>query len=169
MKPSADKILLDITGFNAGINQSVLSVSEQQIPQEEETRFSDIEVAIVADYSENRILAHITVNANAHLICDRTLAPFTQAISDTYTVLFTTDAGLLEDEESDEVCAFSPSDKQLDLTEVVIDTLRLAVPVRRLAPDAPQEEIQASFGAPNTTESDETDPRWEALKKLKSN
>lgn len=168
MKRNTNDIRLDITGFVEGFNKTVLSVLDHQVPQEEETKLRDIAVEIEAQYSETRVLLDFTVTATAHLVCDLTAEPFTQSISGEYSVLFTTDERLQESEESDEIRYYATSDKSLNLTDLVIDTLLLAIPLKRISPNAPQETLNLSFGAPDSNAQEPAiDPRWEALKKLK--
>src|SRR5690606_37846589 len=55
----------------------------------------------------------------------------------------------------------------LDLTDAVRDTLLLALPLRRVAPEAEDAEIPTSFGAPTDAEGNPVDDRWEALRRLR--
>lgn len=127
--------------------------------------FSDIHVDARLDVYAERILAHLDMRADAALECDRTLRPFTQPVTGTYSVLFARPE-LVESGETDfaDIRALLPADTEIDVTEAVRDTLMLALPVRRIAPGAEDMEIQTHFGAPASE--DVIDPRWEALRKL---
>jgi uncharacterized protein len=63
----------------------------------------------------------------------------------------------------------NPSDREIDLTDVVRDTLLLAIPQRRIAPGAEDEPIDQEFGASDDDADEEApvDPRWSALEELK--
>ena len=52
-----------------------------------------------------------------------------------------------------------PRQRVLDLTSIARDTLILAIPVRKVAPEAEELQIQTVFGAP----AEESDHRWSAL------
>ena len=70
-----------------------------------------------------------------------------------------------EKETEDEIRSISSTDEELDITDIVRDTLLLAIPVRKIAPGAEEAEIPVAFGAPADAD---LDPRWEALKALKN-
>ncbi|PSQ83474.1 MAG: hypothetical protein BRD44_04330, partial [Bacteroidetes bacterium QS_7_67_15] len=72
----------------------------------------------------------------------------------------------------DEVRELHHHDREIEITDLVRDTLLLAVPQRQVAPGAEEEELQTAYGAPDEEEeADEEknaiDPRWEKLRALK--
>ena len=125
--------------------------------------FRDVRIEARLDRRSERILVTLTVRATATLMCDRTLRPFDQAVEGTYDVLFAPPEIAEGDEE---VRVLLPADQEIDLTEPARDTLLLAVPARCVAPGAEDEPIPERFGAP--VGDDVIDPRWEALRKLRS-
>jgi uncharacterized protein len=129
--------------------------------------FSNIRVALHLNVqADGHVVAALEAQALAHLRCDRTLAPFDLPIAGRYTVLFVPpDEMDSEDAACDEVQVLLPSEPFIDLTEVVHDTLMLALPVRRLAPGAEEVALSLQFGGPDAT-TPETDPRWDAHRKL---
>ncbi len=127
--------------------------------------FSDIEVRLVLDYRSREIVAQFEADAEVDLVCDRTLRPFTQHVDGSYVLLFTADE-VPEHGEYDDVRGFTPSDRYIDLTEAVRDTLVLAVPTRRIAPGAEDVELPTRFG--EAAGDEDVDPRWDALKKLRN-
>jgi len=108
------------------------------------------------------------VRATAQLTCDRTLQPYEEPVTGHYSLLFGPPSMVgQEGEEFEEVRPLTPSDRELDLTDVVRDTLLLALPQRRVAPGAEEESIDREFGAPEEEEDDPVDPRWDELRKLR--
>jgi len=112
--------------------------------------------------------------ATAELTCDRTLRRYEQPVEGAYSLLYGPPSMVgQEGEEFEEVRPLSPTDKELDLTDVVRDTLLLALPQRRVAPDAEDEPIERQFGPPDSDAADEeatdtpVDPRWSKLKELR--
>jgi uncharacterized protein len=76
-----------------------------------------------------------------------------------------------EGEEFEEVRPLTSTDNEIDLTDVVRDTLLLALPQRRVAPGAEEEPLDREFGAPDEDEEagdDAIDPRWDELRKLQN-
>lgn len=128
--------------------------------------FDDIEVDVHLDLQERQALVNLQTAATARLICDRTLVPFEQEIEGSHTLLFTASAAPENDNALDDVRPLSPDDLSLDLTEAVRDTLVLALPLRRIAPEAENLDLQTEFGDP--ADEDDIDPRWEALRNLGS-
>lgn len=124
--------------------------------------FSDVEVDLRLDVAERRVLAMYAARATARLECDRTLAMYDQPIEGAHTVLFTAEATSDDDED---VLPLAEGAAEIDLTEPVRDTLLLAVPLRRVSPEAEDAEIPTTFGGPG--EGEPADDRWAALQALR--
>lgn len=158
---------IDIGVLEPGLHTLSLAPKVEAVELDPDT-FRDVTVDARLDVSERRILVMLTARAVATLECDRTLRLFDQEIEGSYHLLFAPGEFVDHDEDAyDEVRTLDPSDQEIDVTDVVRDTILLAVPRRRVAPGAEEEEIPTTFGAPEEDES-EIDPRWEALKALKS-
>ena len=161
-------LTLDITSLSTGIHHLDLAPSADQVNLDPST-FDAIEVEVVLQYHRDRILVQMDARATAELTCDRTLQAYDQSIEGHYDVLFGPPSMVgQEGEEFDEVRPLEPSDREIDLTDIVRDTLLLAIPQRQIAPGAEEEPITREFGA-TEEDSDErpVDPRWSALKELK--
>lgn len=156
---------INIAGLEAGNHHMVLEPSAEALDLSAET-FRDLRVHAHLFSQPNRILVAFTAEADAALTCDRTLEPFVQPVRGDYSVLFAAPGTATDAEEHEEVRELLPTDQEIDITDAVRDTLLLAVPQRKIAPGAEDEEIQTAFGAPS---GDETlaDPRWAALRALK--
>ena len=99
------------------------------------------------------------------LICDRTLFDFTRRIDGSHAVVFVPPKDIDADDEDDNLFPLEKGAEEIDLTEIIRDTLLLAVPIRKIAPGAEDEELPTSFGEPDE---EDIDPRWKALKGLAS-
>ena len=153
---------IDIRSLDAGYHEFVLEPAPTDLGLEL-SAFRDMRVEVGLDYEGKTALVVIKVSAIAALTCDRTLADFEQSVCGEYTVLFSSNEDASE--SKDEVRNMSTTDEELDITDIVRDTLLLAIPVKKIAPGAEDADIPAAFGAP--TKSD-YDPRWEALRSLKN-
>lgn len=131
----------------------------------EEPVFKDIHADVQLTVDGKQVVARVRARATATLVCDRTLAEFDKAIAGSFTACFMPPEAMDTDAEDDAILPLPAGQDELDLTDIVRDTLMLAVPVRKLAPGAEELEIPTTFG--ETTESD-IDPRWKALEKLRS-
>lgn len=161
---------IDTAPLPPGLHELTLTPSAEEAELDPEM-FADITVDVRLDHEEQRDLVAFTARATATLECDRTLKPFEQAVSGSYAVLFVLPEHLdryTTDEAADEDIRPLPEPgAALDITTPVRDTLLLALPTRRVAPGAEDEELQVQFGALTDTDGDPMDPRWEALKKLR--
>lgn len=157
---------IDITALDPGAHHVTLEPKAGAVDLDPET-FRDIHVDALLHVQRERILVAFEAHATAQLLCDRTLRAFDQPVDGTYAVLFAP-PGTPKREHGDEeeVRELLPSDRTIDVTDVVRDTLLLAVPRRKVAPGAEDEEIETRFGEAEGKE--QIDPRWEALRALRS-
>ena len=162
-------LTIDLTSLSTGIHHLELSPSVEQANLDPST-FEDLHVDVVLQYHRDRILVKLHTTAAAELTCDRTLQPYYEDLEGTYDVLFGPPSMVgQEGEEFDEVRPLEPSDREIDLADVVRNTLLLAIPQRRIAPGAEDEPIAREFGATEekADEEEPVDPRWSDLKELK--
>lgn len=154
---------IDIRSMKPGVHERKLEPTALDLDVDPE-EFSDIHVDVRMDYSGTRMLVSVNVSAQAVLRCDRTLALFTKHIDGFYGVLFMPPESIEPDTDEDDIRPLHATDEEIDLTDIVRDTLLLAVPVRKIAPGAEDAEIPTVFGEP---EEAEPDPRWIELQKLR--
>lgn len=172
---------IDLTSLEPGLHHFTREVEADALKDSagessaeeayEEVAFGDVQVEAVLDYQPDRALVTFQARTTATLTCDRTLQRFEQPLEGGYAVLFAEPGRSVPDEgeEHDEVRELPPGARYLDLTDAVRDTLLLAVPQRKVAPGAEEEEIETVFGAPTRSEGDPVDPRWEKLRELRTN
>lgn len=159
-------LTIDITSLSDGIHHLEFDPSAEEAGLDP-TTFENLHVEVELQSHRDRILVKLRATATANLTCDRTLQPYEQPVEGYYSLLFGPPSMVgQEGEEFEEVRPLSPSDKEIDLTEVVRDTLLLALPQRQIAPGAEDEEIDREFGAPEDEEDTPIDPRWSDLEKL---
>jgi len=164
---------IDITSFKSGVHHVELTPDAEDLELDPDA-FSDIHVLARLDCHRDRILVSLDVHGVTTLTCDRTLQEYDETLEGTYQVLFGPERMVgAESENFDEVRVPHPSDREIDVTDLVRDTLLLAIPQRKIAPGAEDEEIQMQFGATASDEEAEDgppsdiDPRWEALRELR--
>ncbi|MEF8796472.1 MAG: DUF177 domain-containing protein [Salinivenus sp.] len=163
-------LTVDIASLSPGTHRLELSPSAEEADLDP-TTFEDLHVEAELQCHRDRILVELRATATAELTCDRTLQPFEQAVEGRYSVLFGPPEMVGQDGEAfDEVRPLAASDQEIDLTDIVRDTLLLALPQRQIAPGAEDEPIDRAFGAPDDEEEDDetpVDPRWSELQKLR--
>lgn len=161
-------LTVDISSLSEGIHHLEFTPSAADVDLDPST-FEDVCVEAELQYHLDRILVKLTATATAELTCDRTLQPYDQPVKGGYSLLFGPPSMVgQEGDEFEEVRPLTPSDQEIDLTDVVRDTVLLALPQRRVAPGAEEEDIDREFGAPDEEEeADDIDPRWSELRKLR--
>jgi uncharacterized protein len=161
-------LTVDISSLSEGIHHLEFTPSAADVDLDP-TTFGEVHVDAELQYHMDRILVKLTVDTTAELTCDRTLEPYDQPVEGHYSLLFGPPSMVgKEGDEFEEVRPLTASDQEIDLTDVVRDTVLLALPQRRVAPGAEDMEIDREFGAPeDEEETDEIDPRWEELRKLR--
>lgn len=159
-------LTVDITSLSSGIHHLEFAPSASDV-ELDPTSFSDVRVEAELQYHRERILVKLDATATATLTCDRTLQSYEEPVEGQYSLLFGPPSMVgQEGEEFEEVRPLTPSDQEIDLTDVVRDTLLLALPQRRIAPGAEEESIDREFGTPEDDEEEPIDPRWSELRKL---
>ena len=160
-------LTVDITSLSSGIHQLEMTPSPETADLDP-TTFEEVRVEAELQCHRDRILVTLLATATAELTCDRTLQRYEQPVEGQYSVLFGPPSMVgQEGEEFDEVRPLDPSAREIDLTDVVRDTLLLALPQRRIAPGAEDEPIAREFGAPEDEEETPVDPRWSELRTLR--
>ena len=156
-----EMLRIDLRSLEPGHHEMTLESAPEEVGLDGDV-FSNILVEVRLDYDGKKAFVRIRTSAMATLVCDRTLVNFDQSITSEHSVLFTPEEG---SDENLEMRPISGTDEELDITDIVRDTILLSVPVRKIAPGAEEEEIPVAFGEP--AEAD-IDPRWEALRALKN-
>lgn len=159
---------IDVTPLKPGLHEVTLTPPPEALSLDPDT-FRDVVVEAQLDHEQERTLVTFTAQAVASLVCDRTAVRFDQPVEGSYTILFVLPEHLDQfgDGTDDDVRPLPQPGAELDLTDAVRDTLLLALPTRRIAPGAEDEELPVTFGAELDEEGNTIDPRWEALKKLR--
>ena len=126
--------------------------------------FSALGVTDNQDHRSDKRRLRIRAEAVVNLTCDRTLRVFSKRIQGQHELaIVNSDERAGDEAEADQV-VLQPFQTKIDLTSAVRDTLLLAVPVRKVAPEAESLVIPTVYGAP-----DESEPAyWDALNKLKA-
>ncbi|MCA6073835.1 YceD family protein [Fulvivirga sedimenti] len=121
---------------------------------------------------ESLIRAEMDFKVGLPLVCDRSLREFTYDMNEAHEVLFK--FGDEEMEMDDDVYIITRNTQRIDFSGFIYEFIILAVPMKKVHPDLEdesEEEIIYTSETEHTedNDSDETDPRWEMLKKLKKN
>ena len=134
----------------------------------------DFEAKVVLDKHETFIDGDFSIVGTAKLVCDRCLEPFDQPVKVHRKVMFK--YGEEPAELSDEIVVITRDQAQLELGQFIYEFINLEIPMKKLHPKFRDEEETEDNNAEGRivyksesdhNDDDDTDPRWEKLKKLK--
>jgi uncharacterized protein len=158
-------VYIDISKLTEGLNEVVLEPVAEDLELDPDMFFG-IVTRVNLHISEGQVICTVDAHAEVALVCDRTLEPFVESIDGNFTAVFTKDPSEVSDED-DGVFLLDADASGIDITDVTRDTLLLSVPLRKVAPAAREAELNLKFGG-SVDPDDDIDPRWEALRKLKT-
>jgi uncharacterized protein len=126
---------------------------------------------VCLDKKETFIEADFAIEGNAFLVCDRSLDDFEFPVSISRKIVFK--YGEEPKEVSDEIFIITQHQQKLELGQLMYEFIALEIPIKKLHPRFKGDDDNSEGGliySSAAAESKEShDPRWEVLKKLKSN
>ncbi len=177
MTDRMDEYVIRFSGLSIGTHQFkyVLDTSFFEAFENSEIRSGDFEVEVSMEKSERFLTFQLVLSGWLGLECDRCLQDFRQEISveDNFLVKLTD-----KQEVDDERLVCLPEDAfEFNISRQLYEHIYLAIPNRRIHPDGGcNPEMLAHLADYLLVEEDEeskdsedTDPRWNALKNLKLN
>ena len=122
---------------------------------------------------ETFIETDFKISGAAHLICDRSLEPFDFPIESKNKIVFK--YGNEHQEITDEIITIPRDTATLELGQYIYEFIALAIPLKKVHPkfqdDAEDESegkiVYTSEATEEKKDEEDTDPRWNILKKLK--
>ena len=161
-------------GLKIGVHHFNYDIDRKFFDHFEESPIHDCKVRVKVDFEkkETFFILNFFIDGTVHAECDRCLVPFEKEIFGDYTcyVKFSENADKLTDE--DEIIFISREQTVIDLSQLIYEYVNLCLPIKKTGCENPgkepfcnQEVLKYLDGANEKT--NEEDPRWAALKKLK--
>ena len=133
---------------------------------------SQLKVTLGFDKKPSLFILSFSIDGSMMVECDRCLEQFRQSIFGDYTVYvkLTEEEDLEEDE--DDVVYHSRSETHFNVAPLIYDYINLSIPVQNIHPDDENgnpgcdPKVLAILEKMKEDKKQDTDPRWEALKKL---
>lgn len=110
----------------------------------------------------------ITTKGVAELICDISNEPFDQEIENEIKVLVK--FGEEYDDSDIEVITIPQNSHAFNVAQLVYEDVMLSIPMKKVSPNLTEDDLQILekyHSEEQKEEEEQSDPRWEALKKLK--
>ncbi|GHB69314.1 YceD family protein [Persicitalea jodogahamensis] len=135
----------------------------------------DFQVHLRLEKSSTMIQLWFDIKGSAELTCDRSLEPFDEPVDTQNRMILK--FGDREEELTEEISIINRNATQINVAGYIYEFIALALPMKKIHPDLRNQEedgdetetlIYSSEKQDSSEGSDKTDPRWEALKKLKN-
>lgn len=139
-----------------------------------EQEFSDpkISVEVLLDKHTTFLEFYIKTKGDVELVCDITSQPFRHPIENEIKVLVK--FGEEYDDSDEEVIQIPMQDHAFNIAQLIYEDVVLSIPMKKISPDVSDEdlEILERFSPESKRKIEEektqdSDPRWDALRKLK--
>jgi uncharacterized metal-binding protein YceD (DUF177 family) len=140
----------------------------QLFDTEQEFTNPKIAVDVSLDKHSTFLEFEIKVNGTVELVCDITTENFDHPIENEIKVLVK--FGEEYDDSEEDVITIPISDHAFNVAQLIYETVALSIPMKKVSPHINDEDLQIleKFSSKEIEEEEhESDPRWEALKKLK--
>ena len=158
--------------FDFAITQAFFDLFET----EKEFTDANINVHVHLDKHSTFLEFIITTEGTLNLICDITGDNFDHPINNSIKVLV--NFGEEYDDSEEEIITIPYHDFAFNVAQLIYENVMLSVPMKKVSPNISQEdieilekfspqEIEEDFTEDSEEDQESSDPRWDALKKLK--
>ena len=130
-----------------------------------------IEVDVLMDKHSTFLEFYITTKGEVELVCDITNQPFNHPIENEIKILVK--FGEEYDDSNEEVIQIPMHDHSFNIAQLIYEDVMLAIPMKKISPDVSDEDLEIleqfspKIQEEEIEEEQNSDPRWDALKKLK--
>lgn len=145
----------------------------QLFDTEQEFTNPKIEVDILLEKHTTFLEFEIKVHGTVELICDITNEAFDYPIENQIRVLVK--FGEEYDDSEEDVITIPAGDHAFNTAQLIYENVQLSIPMKKLSPNVSDEDLELldQFSPKDIEETEEeeheSDPRWDALKKLRDN
>ena len=167
---SINELPLGITDFEFEIGDWFFEKFEYS-----EIKQGKIKVDLSLDKQERMYFLHFQLSGHINLTCDRCGDNYNQPVNGKESLIIK--LGSKDFEDNDDIVVMAEHDQHFDITQYLYEYLSLMVPMQHLHPADSKGQracnkeaikILEKLSADNK-KTNETDPRWDKLKKLKFN
>ena len=145
----------------------------QLFDTEQEFTNPKIEVSVLLDKHTTFLEFEIKIKGLVELVCDITNEDFSYPIENEIKILV--NFGEEYDDSNEEVITIPTGEHAFNVAHLIYENVMLSIPMKKISPNVSDEDIQIldQFSPKDIEEAEEeeheSDPRWEALRKLRDN
>lgn len=168
---------ISFSGLKLGIHRFDFEIRKPFFDHFEYEEFNDVAVDLEVILEKKSTFLEFTLNysGTVRVACDVTNELFNQPISGKYN--FVVKFGEVYNDEDDDILVIPKGSFEVNIQQPVYESIILAVPLRRVHPGVEDgtlksevleklEELRPNYSEQEKEEAEETDPRWDELKKL---
>ncbi len=162
---------IEFSGLKTGKHQFQFETDKeffQLFGTEQDFTDPKIKVDVLLDKHSTFMELFIKTHGTVMLVCDISNEEFEHPIENEIDILV--NFGEEFDDSNEDVITIPMHDHTFNIAQLVYESIMLAIPMKKISPNVSEEDLEAlNRYSPKEEEEnqEETDPRWEALKKLK--
>jgi uncharacterized metal-binding protein YceD (DUF177 family) len=167
--------MLAFAGLKEGIHHFNRDITNKFFDAFDYTEFSSAELVIQIDLTKKASLLEVqfAVTGYVRVCCDLTNELFDLSLNPTHELVVK--FGEEFNDEDEHLLVLPHGSHQLNLAQTLFETIVLAIPQKKVHPGIENGSLQSDIldrleelhPSESTNERETTDPRWDALKKLK--
>jgi uncharacterized protein len=166
---------IPISGLREGKQTYDFGITREFFEQFEESEVKEgtLVVRIEADKRSSHVDLAIRIDGTVSISCDRCLGIFQQPLSCENRLLVK--FGKLHDEDDPDIITIPIDENELDMAQYFYEYIMLAMPIQRIHPNDREgnstcdPKMLSKLKEHAVNEEDNSDPRWDELKKLMNN
>lgn len=165
---------IPFSGLKQGKHEFEYVVENEFFESFDYTEFNDasIDLRVLMNKTSTMLELELQAEGTVNLDCDLTSEPFDQAITSDLELVVK--FGEVYNDEDDEILIIPHGEHQVNIAQYVYEMLVLAVPQKRVHPGVLDgslksevlDKLEALQPKDQREDKEDTDPRWDALKKL---
>ena len=167
---------IQFSGLKDGVHTFDFQLSEPFFENFDNEEFNAVQATVVVNFHKKPTLmeAELSLKGLVNVNCDLTNEPFDLPVSNSFQLVIKFGPAYSDDHE--DMIVLPHGSHQFNLTQQLYELLVLSVPQKRVHPavedgtmnsEVLEKLDQLKPSANNHSSQHETDPRWDALKKLK--
>ncbi len=163
--------IIPFVGLGLGFHEFTYEVNDVFFENFEysEIKKGNVNVSLSFEKQESMFVLDFQIKGTVNIECDRCLEDYNQDISSSQQLII--QFGETYNEESDEIITIPENAYEIDVAPYIYEYIHLSLPIRRVhsgLKDGSSGCNQKVIKKLNEhSESEQTDPRWDVLKKLK--
>ncbi len=165
---------ISFSGLKNGKHEFHLEIEEaffKLFDTEQEFSHPKIKVDVLLDKHSTFLEFWINIHGQVDLVCDISNEVFQHDVTNEIKVLVK--FGEEYDDSNEEIIVIPEQDHAFNIAQLIYEDVVLSIPMKKVSPNVSDEdlEILEQFSPKEQEEEEEqnSDPRWEALRKLKDN